>query len=328
MKELFKEIIRSKAVPDRTEYLALVEKVIETMEGEDSSIRPPSEYGGPGGIVNLLTGVPTIIVPDLHARREFIGALIETGNGEGSFFELMREERLQVVCVGDGFHREVNGKERWQEAFQEYQKSYKKHKNIDEEMTESLGLMEMVIRLKTAFPRNFHFLKGNHENIGNMETGGDHPFRKFAYEGDMVKTWILQFMGEEFLKKYSRFERSLPLFAIGENFLISHAEPSSLFYPDEIRDYDDATIHGLTWTANGEAEEGSVRSMLEYYLPDIALEDKLYFGGHRTISGKYRLRADGLYVQIHNPWKYQVVYLKPGKKINLEEDIIELPGNE
>lgn len=327
MDKLYEDIINSTSIPEPTEYLKKVSSVIETLDNENLSIRPEASDGSPGGIIHLYHDIPTIIVPDIHARRQLMKALINIKTEDKSFFELMENKKLQVLCVGDGFHSELMGKERWHDAFKEYEKGYRKHKHIDAEMIDCFGLMELVIELKTAFPDNFHFLKGNHENIKNEETGGDHPFRKFVFEGDMVKTWVLQFMGEDFLDKYSEFEKRLPLLAIGENFIVSHAEPKRFFAADEIVNYHAETIHGLTWTANGESEEGAVEKMLDFYLPDKAISEKLYFGGHRIIKERYKLRAGGLFVQIHNPWNLQVVYLKPDRNIDLEQDIIEISGS-
>lgn len=327
MKKLFTEILNRNTIPDASLYLEKVDKALKVLNNENSSIRPDSSDGGPGGIIHLYHDIPTIIVPDIHARKELIVSLLNLHSEDKTFFQLLADKQLQVVCVGDGFHSELQGKQRWLDAYSEYEKGYKKHKNIDLEMQDCLGLMEMIMELKTAFPDNFHFLKGNHENIKNEETGGDHPFRKFVLEGEMVKTWVERFMGEYFLDKYSDFETKLPLLAIGENFVISHAEPRRFYEEDEIRDYHRDTIHGLTWTANGESEEGSVRAMLDYYLPEKDTGEKLYFGGHRIINTRYKLRADGMFVQIHNPWNLQVVYIKPDSKIDLDKDIIDISGS-
>lgn len=324
MNKLFNEITSRKSIPNPDEYLKKVDRVLTVLNNENSSIRPPADNGSPGGIIHLYHHIPTIIVPDIHARQQLITSLTAMRTEEKSFFQLLKDKELQVLCVGDGFHSELNGKKRWVDAYAEYEKGYKKHKNIDLEMMDCLGLMEMIIELKTAFPDNFHFLKGNHENIRNEETGGDHPFRKFVLEGDMVKVWVERFMGEYFLQKYSEFETKLPLMAIGDNFLVSHAEPKTFYEEDEIRNYNPDTIHGLTWTANGESEPGSVKSMLDYYIPEKETNELLYFGGHRIITEKYKLRADGLFVQIHNPWNLQVVYIKPDSVIDLEKDIIDI----
>jgi hypothetical protein len=327
MEKYFNEIINRKTIPDSSLYLEKLEKVIKALDNENESLRPKAIDNSPGGIIHLYHDIPTIIVPDIHARMELISSLANLRTEIKSFFQLMADKEIQVVCVGDGFHSELNGKDRWIAALSEYEKSYKKHQNIDEEMSDCLGLMEMIMELKTTFPENFHFLKGNHENIKNEETGGDHPFRKFVLEGEMVKTWVKRFMGEYFLDKYSEFETKLPLLAIGEQFMISHAEPKRCYEPEEIINYQPEVIHGLTWTANGEAEEGSVRQMLDLYIPDKNIGEKLYFGGHRIINNQFKLRADGLFVQIHNPWNLQVVYIKPECIIDLEKDIIDISGS-
>jgi hypothetical protein len=327
MNKLFSDIFSRNTIPDPDEYLDKIDRVLNHLKNENSSIRPPADDGSPGGVLHLFHDIPTIIVPDIHARKELIASLLNLRTEEKSFFQLLADKEIQVVCVGDGFHSELSGKKRWIEAFSEYEKGYKKHKNIDLEMSDCLTLMEMIIELKSSFPDNFHFLKGNHENIKNEETGGDHPFRKFVLEGEMVRTWVEKFMGDYFLHKYSEFETNLPLMAVGKNFLISHAEPRRFYDEEEIRNHYPETIHGLTWTANGESEEGSVRSMLEYYLPDTKIEEKLYFGGHRIITEKYKLRADGLFVQIHNPWNLQVAYIKPDCSVDLEKDIIDISGS-
>jgi len=327
MKKLFEEIIERTAIPEPGGYLEKVSRVIEILNEENKSIRPDAEDNSPGGIIHLYHDIPTIIIPDIHGRKQMIRGLINLKTEEKSFFQLMEDKEIQVLCVGDGVHSELAGKERWQAALKEYEKGYRKHKYMDSEMLDNLGLMEMIIELKISYPDNFHFLKGNHENIKNEETGGDHPFRKFVFEGDMVKSWILQFMGEYFLDKYSDFEKNLPIMAIGENFMVSHAEPKRFYEPEEIINYHTETIHGLTWTANGESEEGAVDAMLDFYLPEKNRGEKLYFGGHRTITGTYKLREGGSFVQIHNPFNLQVVYIKPHSIIDLEQDIIDISGS-
>jgi hypothetical protein len=38
----------------------------------------------------------------------------------------------------------------------------------------------------------------------------------------------------------------------------------------------------------------------------------------------YNLRADGRYVQIHNPDRYIMAFLEPGRDIDLDTDIVDL----
>jgi hypothetical protein len=241
--------------------------------------------------------------------------------------ELLQRDEVQLVCVGDGFHSEARGAERWKRAFREFAGKYRRHAAMDEEMAESLGLMEMVMRLKTQYPDSFHFLKGNHENILNEEGRGNHPFRKFAYEGDMVKEWVLKFYDEDFLSTYAEFEHELPLVAADETFMISHAEPQRRFSIEEVVEYRESeeVVLGLTWTPNDGAEEGSVDQMIDEFCSSP--ERARYFGGHRPVQGSYQLRADDRYVQLHNPGTYSVAVLHPGRTPDPNNDIVVIPEN-
>ncbi|MBN2441000.1 MAG: metallophosphoesterase, partial [Spirochaetales bacterium] len=301
------EIYKRKNPPNPDEYLRIVEHTNDMLSHENEQVRPygitGKGAGKPGGIIYLKEDIPTIIVPDLHARMDFfLTIMLSQSRGNSTLTELAHND-VQIICVGDGFHAEGRAAKRWKLAFEEYSDKFKKHNHIDDEMRESLGIMEMVMLMKTTFPDNFHFLKGNHENIANERGGGNYPFRKYAYEGAMVLEYITQFYGDAFFKEYYAFEKNLPLFAIGRNFLISHAEPQYFFEYNDILHYLDNShvVRGLTWTDNNAAEPGSVREMLEFYLETPDLTGCYYFGGHRAVLGKFSRRADGKYIQIHNP---------------------------
>ncbi|KPJ85877.1 MAG: hypothetical protein AMS17_13840 [Spirochaetes bacterium DG_61] len=324
------EIYLRDTPPSLDAYLEVLERAYTTLASENPKVRPSSSAGMPGGIVQLKQNIPTIIVPDIHARIDFFLNILLSENSDGwSNLQMLAADMLQVVCVGDGFHAEARAVERWDRAFQEYRESYKRHRAMDEEMRESLGVMEMVQEVKCAFPLNFHFLKGNHENIRNEHEEGNYAFRKFTYEGEMVLYYMEKFYGEEFLDSYARFEKSLPLLAVGRNFLVSHAEPMSLYDREDIIEYRERpeVVYGLTWTANDEAEEGSVRRMLSYYLDEENVEEYYYFGGHRPIRDLYHLRAEGRYVQFHNPDRFIIALIQPEGPIDLDRDILELENN-
>jgi len=306
-----------------------LEKINFILENEDKSIRPYDASNLPGGIIFLKHNIPTIIVPDLHARIDFfLNLMLYKDSSHYTNLQKIAEAILAIVCVGDGFHSEGRAIRRWDLAFEEYRQRYKIHKNIDEEMKESLGVMEMVMEVKSTFPGNFHFLKGNHENIKNEEGLGNHSFRKYVYEGSMVFQYIKKFYGEDFLNAYYQFEKNLPLLAVGKNFLISHSEPISFFSKESVIDYRKRpdVIEGLTWTSNDAAEDKSVKRMLDYYINEKD-QSLYYFGGHRPVTGLYNLRADGRYVQIHNPNKFIIALIKDNKAISLDKDIFEIENN-
>ncbi len=327
LEEKLEEIFQRKNPPEAGPYLETVRGTLETLGSEPASIRPPDAEGRPGGLVLLNPGLPTIIVPDIHARMDFFLSVLRHEAEEGGrVLDLLAEGRMQVVCLGDGVHAEGRAARRWKAAQKEFQEGYRNHRNMDEEMRESLGVMEMVMEVKQSCPAGFHFLKGNHENIGNELGGGNFPFRKFAMEGLMVLTYMRSFYGEDLLGEYAAFEKELPLLAAGRNFLISHAEPQS-FFPRQLlveyRRYPEATS-GLTWTDNGEAEEDSVKRMLDAYLSEGERGRSYYFAGHRPTAERYRLRAEGKLVQIHDPDRFMIAHIPAWRDIELDTDIKEI----
>ena len=271
--ETIRAIASRDALPEKEAYVRLLERAITALEHENRGARPPDSTGLSGGLVRLDKTLPTLILPDLHGRTDFFLAVLESPYAAGgTVANAIQTGALQMLCLGDGFHSERRGKKRWVRAFEEYTHGYRTRTAMDGEMTESLSLMEMVMECKCAFKDRFHFIKGNHENILNEEGNGNHAFRKFSYEGEMVREYVTLFYGQDFLELYALFEKRLPLFAIGATFLASHAEPYRFFAEEELveaRIRPEVTL-GLTWTGNDEATEGSVRAMLDAYLPGVA----------------------------------------------------------
>ncbi|MGI6103315.1 MAG: hypothetical protein ACOYBJ_01700 [Patescibacteria group bacterium] len=77
----------------KASYEASLEKAIATLEGT------------PG--IAKLEDLPTLIIPDLHGRREFLAEALTLGKQNGrSVLERLQSGELNVVCLGDGMHTE------------------------------------------------------------------------------------------------------------------------------------------------------------------------------------------------------------------------------
>jgi hypothetical protein len=324
--------------PDPEPYLTILQAATVALSAEPPEIRPPDKAGKPGGLLRLDPELPTIIVPDLHARRGFLMALLDSVPPAGFIaekvpartgtvpetvpvFELLASGRLQILCLGDGFHAESRAIKRWRTAYKEYTRGYQVHQAIDQEMCEGLGLMEMVMLAKAAFPGHFHFLKGNHENVLNETGNGNYGFYKFVDEGAMVRVYLDRFYGATFVQSYAAFEKSLPLFAIGQRFLASHAEPVRAFTEEELINAAllPEVIEGLTWTGNDEAWPGSVAAMLENFLPEV--QRPRYITGHRPIPGLFHERSGGLHLQLHNPDRQVVAWVRADRDMEPQGDV-------
>ncbi len=319
------EAFLRKGLPKAEKYLERVDAAKAALDAEGGPSRPLDARGRPGGLLRLDPGLPTLILPDLHARVDFFASVLFQPLQDGmTVLDALGQGTLQMLCLGDGFHAEARALDRWKRAYREFVGGFRKRSAMDQEMRESLALMEMVMLCKAAFPAGFHFLKGNHENVLNEEGDGNHPFRKFALEGMMVLAYLEKFYGREFLESYAEFERRLPLFAVGSRFLAAHAEPLEPYSEQALIDarLDPDVVLGLTWTDNGAAEPQSVRELLARFHPDYP--DARFFSGHRIVRGTYRERSEGRHLQIHNPDRFIVAWIMPNRDFDPELDIGEI----
>jgi hypothetical protein len=320
-------LYRSQDPPEGESFAKTAQAALQVLLEEGEPLRPRDAEGRPGGLLQLDRGTPVVIVPDLHGRMDFFLRVLAWQPTEGEMaMHMMGQGRLQLLCLGDIMHGEGHAAARWRAAEAEFKGGFRSHKYMDEEMRESLGMMGMIMETKRQFPRHFHVLKGNHENIANEEGNGNFPFRKLALESLMVFTYMQQFYGEELLATIARFEKELPLLAVGRAFLASHAEPAAFFPRERVIDYhqDAEVVTGLTWTGNDEAESGSVAEMLAYYLGEEEAAGAYYFGGHRPVEDGYQLRADGRFVQVHNPARRTIAFLPAEGELDPARDVREI----
>lgn len=320
------------SIPGLDELSSITEKTLRLLQTENADIRPPGSSGVSGGYV-CLSGeiIPSVIVPDLHGRGNFVLNVLKSFPGvlsdffsarcTGTILDLLYAGEINLIFLGDAFHSESRGRLRWIKAYKEFLTGKILSKYMLSEMKENFSVMEMIMLLKNSFPRNVHFLKGNHENIKNSFSGGNYPFCKFTDEGEMTRVFTEKYFGSVFLDLYAEMELSLPVFISGPGFLVSHSEPARFFPEEEIinaRQFPEV-VAGLTWTDNGSASVNAVPEMLSFYQRDFP--EALYFGGHRPVSDRYALRAAGRFVQIHNPDKQNVAVVCPGEDFCFSKNI-------
>lgn len=319
------EINDSNSFPEECEFQLFLDKSLSTLENESPFYRPVGSDCKPGGLLDFSSEkIPSIIVPDIHARADFLLKLLDFKIEDESVLSLLNEKKIFVICVGDAFHSEMRGYERWIAAYKDWSMDVYAGQPMQEEMKENISTLMIIMELKNNFTENFHFLKGNHENIFNESRHGNLAFRKFVQEGSMCCDFIRQVYGDVILHLISLWEKALPVCALFYDFAVSHAEPACCFSRKQIVDYhkNDDVVLGLTWTANDAAEKGSVKKLFKNLNPSAKRSGVLWFGGHRPVKdGKYLLRQDGTYLQLHNPNEMNVAIVVPEKKFNPEIDI-------
>lgn len=298
----------------------------EILEHEAGGYRPVASDGTSGCFIDFHTdNKPLIVIPDFHARPYFLLNILEYEIFDGTtVYEALKQDNLKMVCVGDLLHTERKTRERWTAAAAEFEREIFTGPAMSSEMQEGLALLCALYYLKTVFPESVHILKGNHENILNVTGGGDFAFGKYADEGEMCRCFIQEYYGDDILYLLSCVEKNLPLLYYGKKCIISHAEPVRAFTKKELIDAHQypGVVQGLTWTDNGDAENGSVKRTIQNLTGFEDTGDYVWLGGHRPVPEKYRLRQDGLYIQIHNPSRQNIAFINEKDKFDPEKDII------
>ncbi len=332
LETLFSEILSLRddsGLPDEDTILSLSDSAISTLEFESPEYRPWSSENKAGGLLDFSNHHgDVIIVPDLHARPDFLINLLSSDFTGGRILDSLADGSVTVICVGDGVHTETAGKcyDRWKSAYKKWMGGSIVSAPMKGEIHDCFATMLAVMKLKSAFPKSFHFLKGNHENVTNENGNGNWAFRKFAREGEMVRDFIIDYYSDATLHVIDSFEKNLPVAAIFPTFGVSHAEPRVPFSREDVINYhsNPDLILGLTWTDNGEAMENSARDFFHNLNPSGDAENALWFGGHRPVSEKYRLWQKGAYIQIHNPNEMNVAHIHADGSFSLESDIVSV----
>lgn len=316
-------------LPSEAAVFEQLESTIKILKGESKKYRPLGKDKFPGGLLDFCgSKCDVIVVPDLHARPDFLMNLIDFRLNGSDVLKLLDEGSLMVVCVGDGVHTETPGRchDRWLGAYEKWKEGQVESPEMAEEILEAFQTMFVVMELKKNFPSGFHFLKGNHENVLNRSGDGDYGFRKIAMEGQMVYDFLESYYSQATAYVISEFERSLPIVAIFDRFGISHGEPCRSFDRKDIIDFHrhPEVIIGFTWTDNGDAQDGSVLEQFHELNRKGDRDNCFWLGGHRPVAGKYLLRQDGVYIQIHNPREMNVAWIHSDGSFSLESDIFSV----
>jgi Calcineurin-like phosphoesterase len=331
---------RDQLEPPRT-YRRAIEEVVEVLSRQ--------------GSLPHLHDLPTIIIPDLHARRtmltDILRAQIVGGpSASGQVFELLQQGRINVVCVGDIVHSEersnwvINLDGDWTSEL------------LDKEMVRSLGAGAMVMYLKLQFPEHFHCLRGNHDDV----TGEMGKYRKFVGirrdeydevvlvdgrpvltadkgEPEIVRDWLLarKEWGQAFIDAWAQFERALPIFAQGSYYAISHTLPLIPLSEAALRDsnrpkeitFELTSRRGINGSAIAETLNNlGIKSIVQHW-----------FYGHSMVpqdknGGKYEEDLDGLLIRLNNPTKYVFAYVPASgdeRHFDPRRDVyIKLPAEE
>lgn len=244
----------------RIDDLELVARAVDVTNSLPG--RQRARDGKPGGLVLFPEGIRPIIIGDLHANRENLSLILDHDGNRAD----IESGRAACVLLGDALHDDRTGH----------------MKNMDS----SVQILDDVFRLIVRYPGRVYYLRGNHDTY-------DERLRKSGIsQGVEFRNAVLRAKGPAYVEAVGVFFLSLPVFVIGDNFVITHAgPPHGGVSRDElcnISEYPEK-LHQLLWTRVNEFHGNP--SLKEYGEKDIRLtleilgmqEDAHFIVGHNPL---------------------------------------------
>lgn len=159
----------------------------------DDFHRPHNTLGMPGGLVVLPPEVTPIILGDLHGQVDNLLTVLS----RNAFLEALEAGTAALVILGDAVHSEVDGQLR--------------------EMDSSLLLMDLILQLKLAFPRQVFYVRGNHDSFSEDIAKDGIP------QGLLWAKALSDRRGSAYFKAMGEFYRQLPYVVVSTDFVACHA---------------------------------------------------------------------------------------------------------
>jgi hypothetical protein len=221
-----------------------------------------NRHGVPGGLLDFTKiKQKPIIVGDLHTNLENLQMIL---NHNGNIDNLKNGNNILII-IGDAIHNDQSG--------------------CMLEMGSSLVIIEYIFNLIITYPKKVIYIRGNHDTF-------DERLRKNGIaQGTEFKKLLIKERGEEYFRAVDKFFESLPMFIIGDGYMITHAGPPRGGITREelinISDYPDKYLQ-LMW--NRIHEFRGTPSAKEYSDHDINITKE-----------KLGLPKDTAFIVGHNP---------------------------
>jgi predicted phosphodiesterase len=180
---------RSVANGDTFERPLISPKIAEKLGG-------PELAGEPGALLRIDPDKKVIFVGDLHGNIDNLRAIIN------KYGKDLQDGKIVLVLLGDAVHTEFGDLT---------------------EMHSSKVILDFIIQLKSEYPDNFHYLKGNHDSFSPKLKKADNNANKIQ-QGVEHRNYLAGERGEEYIKKVERFWEHCPLAVIiGDRVFAAHS---------------------------------------------------------------------------------------------------------
>ena len=214
--------------------------------------RKQDSLGNAGSVVELPRHLTPVIVGDLHAQINNLLKILS----ENSFLEALDRGEAALILLGDVVHPEGDGQL--------------------EEMDSSVLMMDLILKLKLAFPGQVFFIMGNHDSFSPDVMKGGVP------QSILWEKRLTQLRGKEYCQELALFYRQSPLLVLSEDFVACHAGPPcskvSLETLIEARQFP-KLVHELTWNRikSRSFPLGYRRGDVKRFRKSLGLDESVHF---------------------------------------------------
>ena len=158
--------------------------------------RPKNKDGKPGGLIEVTKKIKTIIVGDLHGCVNNLKNILKNNN---NIQDITNNNNSILIITGDALHNDQTGEMM--------------------EMQSSLDTLDYLFTLINKFPDKVIYIRGNHDTF-------DDRLRKSGIaQGVEFKKFLLKTYNEACVNEVEKFFEILPMFIIGDGYVITHAGP-------------------------------------------------------------------------------------------------------
>ena len=146
-------------------------------------------------------------------------------------------------------------------------------------------------------------------------------------ESNLVRHWVNESMGSDFLDRFSQFEEQMPLVVRGQGFVASHAAPGKPLTREQIDSREKSAYGALSWTENRgwQEDDAELQAQFQGNLAELGATGSKWLVGHRNVEeGNYRSQLDGQLIQINDPTHFVMAVVPADGQFKPDRDVVQL----
>ncbi len=266
-----------------------------------------------------------ILVPDLHNREDMLGRALDFQVDGYSVEQHLSRGSAELVPLGDYTHSERP--DFWSQVDSAWNSENPEPclELMDAEMSQSLRMMESVLRLAEAYPSQVHLIRGNHDDCKPEK-----PYGKLAptqMVSRLAEQWLHNRCRPEVVEALAGVESRLPLIAAGDGLIVTHTVPCRDLSLAELES--GACFHEVTRVdnrKNGWGEKPEHLERLQRVADQLGQPDFTWFIGHKPAADgtTHRSQFGGKLIQVGHPVEQYLVAIPAGARFDPDAHIHRL----